>query len=272
MNFRDKVHEIIQKKKSLLCVGLDSDIEKMPEIVRVSKNPLFAFNKAIIDATIEYAAAFKVNLAFYEAYGELGWRALRETFHYLPDSVIRIADAKRGDIGNTAVMYARALYENLGADAVTINPYMGFDAAWPFLREESKGAFFLCLTSNPGAKDFQYFSNDTQCLYERVAETVKKWNVLGNCGLVVGATHPDELAAIRRIAPDMPFLLPGIGAQGGDLAAAIKNGSDARGSLVLLNSSRAIIYASRDDNFAAAAQNAAKKTWQQINDVRHEKL
>ncbi|MBN1479546.1 orotidine-5'-phosphate decarboxylase [candidate division KSB1 bacterium] len=269
MNFRERVDEIIRRKNSLLCVGLDSDIGKMPEIIRSSENPLYTFNKTIIDATIDFAAAFKVNLAFYEVYGELGWRALKDTFNYLPDSVIRIADAKRGDIGNTARMYARALFDGLGADAVTVNPYMGFDAAEPFLQDEEKGTFFLCLTSNPGAKDFQHFSNGTKCLYERIAETVKKWNVRANCGLVVGATRPNELATIRNIAPDVPFLIPGIGAQGGDLVASVQSGTDSQGSLALFNSSRAIIYASQDDVFAAA-RDAARQTRQQLNQARQD--
>jgi orotidine-5'-phosphate decarboxylase len=165
-------------------------------------------------------------------------------------------------------MYAKALFEGLGADAVTVNPYMGFDAADPFLQDETKGVFFLCLTSNPGSKDFQHFSNGEQRLYERVANTVNTWNVRGNCGLVVGATHADELMTVRRMAPDLPFLIPGIGAQGGDLKTSVQNGTDTGGSLALFNSSRAIIYASPKDDFAVAAQKAARETMQQLNDAR----
>jgi orotidine-5'-phosphate decarboxylase len=268
MTFAAKVRQTIKQKNSLLCVGLDSVVEKMPEHIRLTKNPLFEFNKAIIDTTAEYAAAFKVNLAFYEAYGVAGWQALHETLKYLPDDVIKIADAKRGDIGNTARMYAKALFEELGADAVTVNPYMGFDAAEPFLQNEEKGVFFLCLTSNPGSQNFQRFSDGEQCLYERVAEHVKEWNRRGNCGLVVGATHPEELAGVREIAPALPFLIPGIGAQGGDLAAAVRNGTDSKASLALFNSSRAIIYASQGKDFAAAAAKSALRTRQQLNAAR----
>lgn len=268
MNFQDKVREIIKTKNSLLCVGLDSVIEKMPPSVRSADNPLFTFNKAIIDATAEYAASFKVNLAFYEAYGLMGWQALQQTFDYLPDHVIKIADAKRGDIGNTAAMYARAIFDELGADAVTVNPYMGHDSAEPFLQNEEKGVFFLCLTSNPGSQDFQHFSDGSIRLFEKVAKTVNDWNVRGNCGLVVGATHPDELTTVRNISPEVPFLIPGIGAQGGDMEASVRNGTDAHGSMALFNSSRAVIFASRDDDFATAAREAAKTTRDQLNKAR----
>ncbi len=268
MNFQARARDIIRRKNSLLCVGLDTVVEKLPDSIRAADNPLFTFNKAIIDATADYAAAFKVNLAFYEAYGLQGWEALQQTFAYLPEDVLKIADAKRGDIGNTATMYARAIFDELGADAVTVNPYMGFDSAEPFLQDDEKGVFFLCLTSNPGSHDFQHFSNGDVCLYERVAETVNSWNVRGNCGLVVGATHPDELAAVRNLAPNLPFLIPGIGAQGGDLVASVKNGTDVNGSSALFNSSRAIIYASSGNDFAAAASEAAKLTRDQLNKAR----
>ena len=266
MNFTQRVDGVIQKKNSLLCVGLDVIVNKLPESIQKSDDPLFNFNKEIIDATAGFAAAFKINLAFYEAHGLAGWKALQKTFDYLPDDVIKIADAKRGDIGNTAQMYAAALFDELGADAVTVNPYMGFDAAEPFLQDAKKGVFFLCLTSNPGSQDFQYFSNGQQKLYEQVAATVKAWNVKSNCGLVVGATHPEEIAEIRRIAGDMPFLIPGVGAQGGDLEASVKNGAD--GAAALFNSSRGIIYASNKNDFARAAAAAAEQTKQQLNDAR----
>jgi len=262
MNFAERVNDLVEKKNSLLCVGLDTVVEKMPPSIQASADPLFNFNKKIIDATAEYAAAFKVNLAFYEAYGTQGWQALHKTFAYLPDDVIKIADAKRGDIGNTAKKYAEAVFGQLDADAVTINPYMGFDSAEPFLQDETKGAFFLCLTSNPGSMDFQHFSNGREKLYERVAARVKEWNSRGNCGLVVGATHPEELAGIRKIAGDMPLLIPGIGAQGGDLESSVKN---AAGGAALFNSSRGIIYASNSDDFALAAADKAQRTRQQLN-------
>lgn len=268
MNFRERVAGVIQQKNSLLCVGLDSDLEKLPRSFKSSAEPLLEFNKAIIDATADYASAFKVNLAFYEIYGAEGWRALQKTFAYLPDDVIKIADAKRGDIGNTTQMYARAVFEGLGADAVTVNPYMGYDSAAPFLMNEEKGVFFLCLTSNPGSADFQRFTDGRQCLYEKVAAHVAGWNDKGNCGLVVGATHPQELAAVRKLAPNLPLLIPGIGAQGGDLEAAVVAGVDAAGSLAFYNSSRAILYASAEDDFASAAAQIARETRDQLNSAR----
>lgn len=271
MNFNEKLNNTIQKKDSLLCVGLDTVLERIPEEIRGLDNPLFAFNKAIIDATADFAAAYKVNTAFYEAYGLQGWQALKQTFDYLPENTINIADAKRGDIGNTAKMYARALFDDLGADAITVNPFMGKDSVSPFLENPEKGVFFLCLTSNPGSADLQHFSNGRQKLYERIIDLVNEWNVERNCGLVVGATHPDELAHIRLAAPDLPFLIPGIGAQGGDLVNSVTNGTDARGQGALFNSSRAIIYASSDAGFADAAGKQAETTRNELNEARRKK-
>ncbi|RPI03733.1 MAG: orotidine-5'-phosphate decarboxylase [Calditrichaeota bacterium] len=270
MNFNGRVDEIIGRKNSMLCVGLDPVLEKLPQSVRTAAEPFFMFNKLLIDATIEFACAFKLNLAFYEAYGLEGWRALKKTFEYLPPDVIRIADAKRGDIGNTAQMYARALFDDLGADAVTLNPYMGYDSAEPFLCHEQKGAFFLCLTSNPGSKDFQHFSNREIALYEKVAITVNDWNSRDNCGLVVGATHPEELARVRSLAPALPLLIPGIGAQGGDLEASVKFGTNQQKSMALFNSSRAIIYASANADFALKAAVEAKTARDQLNSARNQ--
>jgi len=207
MQFAERIDQVIRSRESLLCVGLDSVLEKLPESLRHEPDPLFAFNKAIIDATAPYAAAYKVNTAFYEAHGLEGWRALAATFRYLPAEVIRIADAKRGDIGNTSRMYARAVFEQLGADAVTVHPLMGGDSVAPFLEEESRGVFFLCLTSNPGSRDFQYLDCGGRPLYETIALKVQQWNTLGNCGLVVGATQPEQLGSIRRLVPDLPYPL-----------------------------------------------------------------
>ncbi len=267
-SFIDKVKSCIDKQNSLLCVGLDTVLEKIPDHLKNASEPLFEFNKAIIDATAEHAAAFKVNTAFYEAYGVEGWTALKKTFDYLPDNVVKIADAKRGDIGNTAKMYARSVFDYLNADAVTVNAYMGSDSAAPFLEHTEKGVFFLCLTSNPGSKDFQYFSDGDEKLYEKMARTVYRWNDKNNCGLVVGATHPDELAGIRKIVPSLPLLIPGIGAQGGDLEASVKNGTDENGSMALFNSSRAVIYASSGTDFAKAAAKAAMETRDALNAAR----
>ncbi len=268
MNFINKVLETIEKKNSLLCVGLDTAKDKIPPHLLQESDPIFEFNKQIIDATQNYAAAFKINLAFYEAYGIEGWQALKKTFDYLPSDVIKIADAKRGDIGNTAKMYAQALFDDLGADAITVNPLMGHDSAQPFLGDPSKGVFFLCLTSNPGSQDFQHFSNGEQKLYEKIAVSVNSWNSNNNCGLVVGATHPEELEKIRSLTPQLPFLIPGIGAQGGDLQKSVQFGTDLNGSNALYNSSRAIIYASLEKDFAQTAKAKAKQTRDDLNNAK----
>ncbi|MBN2356203.1 orotidine-5'-phosphate decarboxylase [candidate division KSB1 bacterium] len=268
MNFFERFDHILQSKNSLLCVGLDTDVEKMPASVRRQPDPLFAFNRAIIEATAPFAAAFKINTAFYEAHGVAGWQALTSTFKYLPDDVLKIADAKRGDIGNTAKMYARALFEVLGADAVTVNPLMGLDSVAPFLQDEKKGVFFLCLTSNAGAEDFQHFSDGERKLYEVIADRVASWNERRNCGLVVGATHPEELRGIRKIAPQLPLLIPGIGAQGGDLQKSVQYGAGENGRGAIYNSSRAIIYASSGEDFARAAAAAAERTRDELNEAK----
>ncbi|MDZ7345434.1 MAG: orotidine-5'-phosphate decarboxylase [candidate division KSB1 bacterium] len=268
MTFLDKLTETVRRQQSLLCIGLDSELSKLPAHLRSVDEPLFAFNKAVIDATAEFAAAFKVNLAFYEAYGLEGWSALKKTFSYLPKHVIRIADAKRGDIGNTARLYAQALFEELDADAVTVNPYMGSDSVDPFLQREEKGVFVLCLTSNAGSADFQRFSDGSRQLYEKVALNVREWNVRGNCGLVVGSTHPLELAHVRKLVPDLPLLIPGIGAQGGDVQASVAAVEETSGAPVLFNSSRAILYASSGADFAEAAAQAARQTRDLLNKFR----
>lgn len=265
MQFVERLDLVIREKESLLCVGLDSTLDKIPEPLQRQADPLFAFNKAIIDATLPYAAAYKVNTAFYEAYGQAGWRALEETFRYLPADVIKIADAKRGDIGNTAQMYARAFFAGLGADAVTVNPLLGGDSVTPFLVDESRGVFFLCLTSNPGSRDFQHLQTGEGALYEVIVRRVQSWNEKGNCGLVVGATHPEQLGALRRLTSELPLLIPGIGAQGGDLESSVRAGTNTMGRGALYNSSRAIIYASMGEDFATAAAHAARETRDALN-------
>lgn len=254
----------------MLCIGLDTVLEKLPALVRQKKDPLFTFNRAVIDASADLAAAFKINTAFYEAYGIEGWRALEATFKYLPEDVIKIADAKRGDIGNSSKMYARAIFEELGADAITVNPLMGTDSVAPFLENPEKGVFFLCLTSNQGSRDFQHFSDGQQKLYERIADQVNTWNIGDNCGLVVGATHPDELRAIRQRVPRLPFLIPGIGAQGGNLEKSVQYGLDSQGTGAIFNSSRAIIYASDDVEFERAVRSAAEQTRSALNVARQQ--
>src|SRR5512140_1781857 len=198
-------------RNTLLCVGLDTDVTKTPSHLRSSDDPVADFNRRIIDATHDLACAYKLNLAFYEAAGERGLRSLRATLAAIPPDVITIGDAKRGDIGNTAELYARALFQEFNFTACTVNPYMGTDAVEPFLRDPRRGVFILALTSNPGAKDFQYLRARERPLYEHVIRKVKQWDTRRNCGLVIGATRPKELQSIRTIVPEMPVLIPGIG-------------------------------------------------------------
>jgi len=264
MAFTEKLNKAIERNRSLVCVGLDPDPKRMPEGISVSD-----FNKEIINATSDLVCAYKPNLAFYEALGEEGHQALRQTLKYIPENIPVIADAKRGDIGNTAAAYARAIFEDLGCDATTVNPYLGFDSIEPFTSYQDRGIFILCRTSNPGATDFQ----DLHCsygkghlpLYQIVAHKAAKWNSQGNIGLVIGATYPSELGIIREAHPDMIFLVPGIGSQGGDIAQAIHQGANAQGKGMVINSSRQILYASRDKDFATAASNAAETLRTEIN-------
>lgn len=243
-----------------LCVGLDPDVAKMPEGITgaSAEERIVAFHRAIIDATRDVAAAFKPNNAFFEAHGEEGWRALKTTIEYIHHAapeVPVILDAKRADIGNTNNGYARMAFDILEADAITVHPYLGAEAMRPFLERADKGIIVLCRTSNEGAHEFQDSDIHGEPLYKKVAEHVASdWNTNGNCGLVVGATYPAELAEVRAVAPDVPFLIPGIGAQGGDLEAAVKAGRDARGRGIIVNASRAVLYASGGADFADAAR------------------
>ncbi|MBN2201070.1 orotidine-5'-phosphate decarboxylase [bacterium] len=252
MPFNETLRRRIRERKSMVCVGLDVDPARLPAPLRDKPDPLFRFLKGIIEATSSLVLAYKPNLAFYESLGVEGWDLLRRTLRLIPEGIIKIGDAKRGDIGSTAEKYASALFD-LGFDAVTVNPYLGRDTVTPFVRDPEKGCFLLCLTSNPSSHDFQYLRAEGKCLYEHIAERAGVWNDGGNVGLVVGATHPRELSGLRRIAPDLPFLIPGIGAQGGDLEAAVMNGGDASGESVVINSSRAILYASSGADFADMA-------------------
>lgn len=267
MNFSGLLASTQKTTNSLLCVGLDTDPARLPAAFR-GEDAVTDFNRRIIEATGDLVCAYKLNLAFYEAAGERGWSMLRRTLACIPETVITIGDAKRGDIGNSAAMYARALLTDLGFRATTVNPYMGFDSVEPFLRDPERGAFVLAVTSNPGAKDFQYLKVGTGRLYERVIRRVQSWNMNGNCGLVVGATRPAELRRIRAMVPDMPILIPGIGAQGGDLKSAVRNGCTRDGLLALINASRSILYASSGEDFADAARREAAKLRDDINRYR----
>jgi orotidine-5'-phosphate decarboxylase len=265
MKFIEKLVNISRKNNSLLCVGLDTDIEKIPRSLLKNSDPIFSFNQKIIGSTCDLVCAYKPNIAFYEAHGSKGWEALKKTCEAIPKEIPIIVDAKRGDIGNTAQMYAKAIFEDLGADAVTVNPYMGEDAVSPFLEHEDKCAFILCLTSNKGAQDFQLLSIDGKPLYQLVAEKTLSWNKKGNCGLVAGATYPEQLRKIRGIAQALPILIPGIGAQAGEFESTVKFGTDEKGERAIINSSRGIIYASQKDDLAEAARGEAFKLRDKIN-------
>lgn len=264
MNFIEKLINATQKNKSLLCVGLDPDPESMPSGIGI-----FEFNRAIIDATSDLVCAYKPNLAFYEALGNEGLDALRSTTKYIPADIPVIGDAKRGDIGNTAKAYAWAIFKGFGFDAATVNPYLGFDSIDPFIQYRDKGVFILCRTSNTGAVDFQALRCEAEGsfspLFELVARKAEQWNIHGNIGLVVGATYPEELRLIRQRHPDIPLLIPGIGAQGGALGSTVRYGVDSNGEKAIINSSRQIIYASRENDFAKTARQAAAALRDEIN-------
>jgi len=257
----------IRAKKSFLCVGLDTDIKKIPQHLLKEEDPVFAFNKAIIDATAKYAIAFKPNTAFYEVYGAKGWTSLEKTINYIktnyPEMFV-IADAKRGDIGNTSANYARAFFETLNADAITVAPYMGVDSVEPFLGFEDKWVILLALTSNKGSKDFQYLNIDGKELYKNVLAKSSEWAGSEKMMYVVGATHPEELGEIRKLLPEHFLLVPGVGAQGGDLQAVAKFGLNKDCGLIV-NSSRGIIYASNGEDFAERAAEEARKLQEQMS-------
>ncbi len=255
MNAIDKYDSRAKAINSLVCVGLDSDIDKLPSAFRGSQSPQLAFNRGIIDATAKFAAAFKFNTAFYEANGTDGWRQLAQSLEYLrqrhPD-ILSICDAKRADIGNTSAAYARAIFGELGFDAITLNPYLGRDALQPFLDHKDKVCIILCRTSNPGSADIQNLDAGGRTLWRIVADKVEReWNTHGNCMMVASGTNPAEMAQIRAIAGDMTLLVPGIGAQGGDIEAVLSAGLNSAGRGLIINSSRGVIFAA--DPAAAAA-------------------
>jgi len=258
---RQELIGIIKKKKSFLCVGLDTEINKIPPHLLREEDPVFEFNRQIIDATIDYAVAYKPNLAFYESSGLKGWISLEKTISYLhmkKDRVFLIADAKRGDIGNTSKQYARAFYEVLDVDALTIAPYMGSDSVQPFLTYPGKWVILLALTSNKGASDFQYLKTDDSYLFEHVLRTSSQWGTPENMMYVVGATQAQQLETIRKIIPDHFLLVPGVGAQGGSLQEVVKYGMTKDIGL-LVNASRSIIFASSGEDFADKAREEAAR-------------
>jgi len=270
MKFIEKLQRIQRKNNSLLCVGLDIDAEKIATFLFTSsETPFIDFNKVVIEQTKDIVCAYKLNLAFYEALGKNGYEILEKTISFIPKDIIIILDGKRNDIGNTAKKYAQACYESLLADAVTVNPYLGIDGVKPFLEYKNKCSIILCRTSNASASDFQNMDCSGKPLYIHVAEKINKWNQLGQCGVVVGATYPEELKEIRSIlSDDIPFLLPGIGKQGGDVEKTVQYGTNSNGEGAIINSSRGIIYAGSEKNYADDIRNAATSLNKTINEYR----
>lgn len=257
----------IKKKRSFLCIGLDTDLSKIPPHLLKEKDPIFAFNKAIIDATYDLCVAYKPNTAFYEALGTKGWESLERTIEYIPKDILSIADAKRGDIGNTSGYYAKAFFNEMGTDAITIAPYMGEDSVRPFLGFEGKWAIVLALTSNDGSKDFQLIRDkDNKAFFEHVLERSAGWGSPEELMYVVGATRAEGIAEVRKLVPDHFFLVPGVGAQGGSLEDVVKYGWNKDCGL-LVNSSRGIIYASNGDDFSLAAREVAKTIQQEMEGI-----
>lgn len=265
MIFREKFDAAVAQNNSFVCVGLDPDPSKLPDHIKGTPSPVTTFLKEIVSATKDIACTYKPNFAFYGSQGIAGWEALQETIKVIPDHIPILLDFKAGDIGNTATQYAKMAYEQLGVDAITVNPLMGTDAIEPFVAYKNGCAFLLCLTSNPGSADVFRLKTDQGTIFEILAQKSIGWNQTGPCGLVVGATHPDDLQKIRKIATDLPILLPGVGAQGAETDAIVQNGLDPNGGGILVNASRSILYASNGEDFADAARQAAEALRQTLN-------
>jgi orotidine-5'-phosphate decarboxylase len=267
MTFIQRLRHAWTEQQSLLCVGLDPDPARLPKQLSAFAHPIFEFGRSIVDATADLVCAFKPQIAYYaaaRAEDQLEMTLAHIRRHH--PSIPVILDAKRGDVGSTAEMYAKEAFERYQADAVTVNPYLGSDALVPFLNFKDKGVIVLCRTSNPGARDFQDFESEGRKLYEIIAtKAAREWNANGNVLLVVGATYPEELGQIRAIVGDMPILVPGVGAQGGDVAAVLANGATADGTGLIISSSRAVLYAGRGGDYAEAARAAALKLRDEIN-------
>jgi len=258
MSFESKL-KTATSRHGFLCLGLDTELEKLPAPFAKSSDSALKFNLEMIEISKNHVAAYKPNLAFYEALGTAGWEILKKTCAEIPKDKILILDGKRGDIGNTARMYARAMFAELGGDAVTVNPYLGSDSLAPFIENPEKGVYLVCLTSNAGASDFQLFPS-ADPLYLRVARRAAEWNKNKNIGLVVGATHPAPLASVREVAPAIPFLIPGVGAQGGSLSDAVRYGTEGGKIPSLVNFSRSVLYASSGPDYREKAEAELKKT------------
>jgi orotidine-5'-phosphate decarboxylase len=270
MKFREQLQAASKRNDSLVCVGLDPELERFPAQLSGQEAPIFQFNRAIIDATADLVCAYKPQIAHYAAYeAEDQLERTIEYIHQQHPGIPVILDSKRGDVGNTAERYALEAFERYGADAVTVNPYLGTDSLEPFLSYADRGVIVLCRTSNPSAGDLQDLETGGRKLYEVVAQlAASHWNSRGNCALVVGATYPRELAQVRALAGDMPFLVPGVGAQGGDVQAVVSNGQTAAGDGLIISSSRAILYAASDETWIEAARAATQKLRDQINQHR----
>lgn len=272
MTFQEKYEKIVQKNNSLLCVGLDPDPGKLPQVIKQKEFPLFEFNKAIIDTTHDLICAYKPNSAFYEAEGDRGVLQLKMTCDYIKENYLEIPvilDAKRADIGSSNNGYLSYAFEYIGADAITLNPFPGKEGLKPFLEKKDKGCIIWCKSSNPGSEEFQNLLVDKEPLYKIIARKVAdEWNTLGNCLLVVGATYPEELAEIRKIVADMTLLVPGVGAQGGNVEKTIKAGLNSQKTGMIINSSRGIIFAGSGEDFAQKARIEAIKLKDEINKYR----
>jgi orotidine-5'-phosphate decarboxylase len=268
LNFTDNIKNIQRSKNSLLCIGLDTDVKKIPRFLLSKRNAVLEFNKRIIDATKDIVCAYKINFAFYEAMGKTGWTVIEKTLTLIPSSVLTIADAKRGDIGNSSLYYAKGILNDLNFNAVTVSPYLGRDSVMPFLQWEEKGVFLLALTSNEGASDFQYSKIRTRRLFEEVIVKARTWTKKKNLGFVTGATKSRDIQIARKLAPNAPLLIPGVGAQGGDLESVVRYGCSAKGDLAVVNASRSIIYASGRNNFEDAAREQALKLRNEMNHYR----
>ena len=257
-DFFTKVGQLQEGNKSILCVGLDPVFDKLPEHIKSADKPFFKFNKDIIDATIDLVCCYKPNIAFYEAFGLEGLESLKSTCDYLGDKVPILLDAKRGDIGHSSESYAKGLFEHFKAGATTVSPYLGYDSVTPFAKYSDKGIFVLALTSNAGVADFQYLKTGDRMVYLEVASKVQQWNdKFHNFGLVTGATHPDELSLVRETAPDLPFLIPGIGAQKGKIEPTLRYGQTKDGYKPIVVVARSIIYADSGQDFTAKVREAA---------------
>ncbi|HEX4374517.1 MAG TPA: orotidine-5'-phosphate decarboxylase [Puia sp.] len=262
---RKQLTETIFLKKSYLCVGLDTDITKIPKHLLSYTDPVFEFNKKIIDATKNFCVGYKINTAFYEALGLMGWEALEKTVDYIPSSHFKIADAKRGDIGNTSAQYAKAFFETLNFDAITVAPYMGEDSIRPFLEYENKWTIVLGLTSNAGAKDFELQKTGEEYLYEKVIATISRWGTTENTMFVIGATQASQFEKIRQLIPDHFYLVPGVGAQGGSLKDISEKAMN-KDCGILVNVSRDIIYASDKEDFPEKAATKAEQYQKEMTD------